>query len=96
MLLEKEVVTHGDEDLTVEEMKERSGKEEMDTEAMKDFIVDKAKGEGEKKVLERIVNNSELMLSLQKEYYLHTPDEVKTTTDFIQWLKNWEERRGNL
>ncbi len=96
MFLEKKVGSLGDTDLILKEMIKDSGKEDLDLQAISVFITGKARSDRERLVLERIVSNPELLLSLQREYYLHTPDEVKTTNGFIEWIKAWKKRRGNL
>jgi hypothetical protein len=96
MFVERVETQIANEDSRVREMKENSGKEELDVEIVSDFLLKKARNEKEREVLGRITSNPELRLSIQKDYYLHTSDEVKTTEDYIEWIKNWEERRGNL
>jgi len=74
----------------------KSDKEKLDIDRIKELMVLIGKTEEEKRVLLRMKNSQAFTQPIMKEYYLNTPSEVRTTDDFINWVNDWERRRGNL
>lgn len=92
----KELVQESFTQIDLNQAIKKSGKEKLDLERIKDLMTSLGKTEEERRVLTRIKNNPSFIQQIMKEYYVNTPSEVRTTDDFINWVNNWELRRGNL
>lgn len=68
-------------------------KQPLELDRIVDLILSFGKTDGEREVLQRLVDNPAIIDQLITQYYLYTPDEVRNTDDWINFIISWERHR---